>query len=411
MDWNHNLMHQSKFKMKFLSSWVLFIAGFSSNLSIAQSLLETSFNKNSTDPGWIAAGPAHLTSQVIDPIDNGWLRLTDSTTNSLSSVLNHSGGFNAKEGLSIRFELASWKWELSNQFGMAVFLYDAKLDMTGAIGKEGLGYCKGVGAFLGLGFDAYGSFSSAPNCGDAVTNQPYGVAIRGPHIVANALLAKSVFPADFQSRASQQRPYPKEVQLDLVPKKTGPGFAITLKLKDSFTKETRTIFEKIDFPYPAPPLVRIGFAASLGNAKATQEVKNLMVSKLPAYNINVMVNPSFQDKSINKNGITQMSLLFQSTDQQTQKLNHAFSYQLPKGLFLAQPLNLGGTCFGTIMGGAKNTSLEIEPGLLLRANACTVSFNVTSSNTGTYKTKIEQGELRTEKGVNDTSPEAVLVVK
>ena len=103
---------------------------FSVGVLSAQPLVTTGFNKNSTDPGWIAAGPAHLTSQVIDPIDNGWLRLSDTTPNSLSSVLNHTGGISPKDGLSIRFDLASWKWELSNQFGMSFFLYDAKLDMT-----------------------------------------------------------------------------------------------------------------------------------------------------------------------------------------------------------------------------------------------------------------------------------------
>lgn len=384
---------------------------FSVGVLNAQPLVTTGFNKNSTDPGWIAAGPAHLTSQVIDPIDNGWLRLSDTTPNSLSSVLNHTGGISPKEGLSIRFDLASWKWEMSNQFGMSFFLYDAKLDMTGAIGKEGLGYCKGVGAYLGLGFDAYGSFSSATNCGEPVTNQPFGVAIRGPHNVANALLAKTIFPADFQSRASQQRPYPKEVQLDLIPKKNGVGYAVTLKLKDSFSSEVKTIFEKIDFPYAAPPMLRVGFAATLGNAKATQEIKNLTVSKLVTANVSIKVTPSFQNTTIEKNKPSTFSLQFQSIDSNTQKLSQAFSYQLPKGLVLAQPLNLGGTCFGTITGGSKNTSLEVEAGLLFRSSPCTIVFNVTSANPGIYKTRIEQGELKTATGVNDTSEEVMLVVK
>ena len=274
-----------------------------------------------------------------------------------------------------------------------------------------MGYCKGVGAYLGLGFDAYGSFSSASNCGEPVTNQPFGVAIRGPHNVANALLAKTIFPADFQSRASQQRPYPKEVQLDLIPKKNGIGYAVTLKLKDSFSNEVKTIFEKIDFPYAAPPLLRVGFAATLGNAKATQEIKNLSVNKLVSANITIKVTPSFQNISIEKNKPSTFSLQFQSIDSNTQKLAQAFSYQLPKGLILAQPLNLGGTCFGTITGGAKNTSLEIEAGLLLRSSPCTIVFNVTGSTPGVYKSKIEQGELKTPTGINDTSAEAILVIK
>lgn len=348
-----------KMKINMIHRFLILLAcAFSIGILNAQPLITTGFNKNSTDPGWIAAGPAHLTSQVIDPIDNGWLRLSDTTPNSLSSVLNHTGGISPKDGLSIRFDLASWKWEISNQFGMSFFLYDAKLDMTGAIGKEGLGYCKGVGAYLGLGFDAYGSFSSATNCGEPVTNQPFGVAIRGPHNVANALLAKTIFPADFQSRASQQRPYPKEVQLDLIPKKNGVGYAVTLKLKDSFSNEIKTIFEKIDFPYAAPPLLRVGFAATLGNAKATQEIKNLTISKLVTANISIKVTPSFQNATIEKNKPSTFSLQFQSMDSNTQKLSQAFSYQLPKGLVLAQPLNLGGTCFGTITGGLKIPALK-----------------------------------------------------
>lgn len=405
-------MHQLILKMKFLSSTFLWlILGFACPITFAQSLLESSFQKNATEAGWIAAGPAHLTSQVLDPIDNGWLRLSDNTSNSLSSVLYHKGGFNIKDGLSIRFELASWKWEISNQFGMAVFLYDANSDMTGAVGKEGLGYCNGVGAFLGLGFDAYGAFSSASNCDDKVTNQPYGVALRGPSNVANALLAKAIFPADFKSRASQQRPYPKEVQLDLVPKKTGTGYAVTLKLKDSFTREIRTIFDKADFPYAAPSSVRIGFSATLGNARATQEVRNLVVSQLASSNFNVSVTPSLKDSTINKNGLTQMTLMFESTDQQTHRLNKSFIFQLPKGLQLAQPLNLGGTCFGTITGGSKGNSLEIEAGFLLRSKACSVTFNVSGATPGNYKIQIESGELRTEKGINETSESLVLTVK
>ena len=129
------------------------------------------FTGATLDPGWTVTGSSKLTkatggsdSAVVTP---GWLRLTENANNDQGTALYTGGSFSAITGLTISFNYVTWGGAFGlpggtqGADGISVFLFDATQNMAGAILGGGLGYCKGAGAYLGIGLDEYGNFSNA----------------------------------------------------------------------------------------------------------------------------------------------------------------------------------------------------------------------------------------------------------
>ena len=112
---------------------------------------------------------SYLTSGNVDPVNQGWLRLTNATTN-LAGYAYINKAFPGTLGVTVEFEYKSWR-NVNDSFngadGFSVFLFDAKTPFQ--IGADGgsLGYAQKTGqtglpgGYIGIGIDEYGNFGAS----------------------------------------------------------------------------------------------------------------------------------------------------------------------------------------------------------------------------------------------------------
>ena len=98
-----------------------------------QSQATARFLSAAPEPGWSLGGSAALTAPSVDADGAGWLRLTGNANNALGYALHTSGNYRADNGLTVTFSYVSWGGGSPGADGIAVFLYDASANMTGAI--------------------------------------------------------------------------------------------------------------------------------------------------------------------------------------------------------------------------------------------------------------------------------------
>jgi len=152
--------------------------------------------KGSTVQDVIIGDDAKLTSGDEDPINAGWLRLTNDGNNRKGyAYVNKS--FPSTLGVLIDFEYIQWRTRADNTYqgadGISVFLFDAQYGpgnfQLGAYGGS-LGYANksnptepGVtGGYVGIGLDAYGNFARASENknGGPSGLSPNSIVFRGP---------------------------------------------------------------------------------------------------------------------------------------------------------------------------------------------------------------------------------------
>ena len=133
--------------------------------------------------GWTLGGnptSALLTGNgAIDPVGNGWLRLTNATGNQTGYAYNNTV-FDLSDGLLIEFDYATWGG--SGADGYSVYLFDAGVSpfnigaFGGSLGysQKGTSFSGGActsaanvagisGGYVGFGVDEYGNFA---DCGE-----------------------------------------------------------------------------------------------------------------------------------------------------------------------------------------------------------------------------------------------------
>jgi len=156
--------------LKFYSTLIavgLIIFGVSANAQLPYS---ESF-KNSTATGLLVsgvAGDAFLTSGSVDPVGEGYLRLTNNQNNQ-SGFVRSTRSFPSANGLSISFDYFIHGGTGAD--GLSFFLYDSSVPAfnIGAFGGS-LGYAQNASlsgvskGFIALGLDVFGNFSN-PNAG------------------------------------------------------------------------------------------------------------------------------------------------------------------------------------------------------------------------------------------------------
>src|SRR5690554_940994 len=174
----------------FLLFSILLLLG---NQAKAQFTITDNF-KGSTVQDVILGDDAKLTSGDEDPVNAGWLRLTNDGTNRKGyAYVNKS--FPSTLGVLIDFEYTMWRTRADNTYygadGISVFLFDAQYGpgnfqlgaYGGSLGYANLNQETGVtGGYLGLGLDAYGNFGAATENknGGASDRRPNAVIFRGP---------------------------------------------------------------------------------------------------------------------------------------------------------------------------------------------------------------------------------------
>ncbi|MEO6917403.1 MAG: hypothetical protein ABI151_18755, partial [Chitinophagaceae bacterium] len=296
---------------------ILLVCLFSLQLVSAQFPYKESF-KNASASGVVISGAAKLTAATgVDPIGQGYLRLTDNVQSSVGYIYAQDS-FPSNYGLTSVFEFFTYKPGASgfNQAdGISFFLFDASVNSfrPGGIGGS-LGYAQYYSTpgmakgYLGISIDEYGNFSSAT---DGIKNGGPGqtrgsVAIRGPGngrtasdyvyhsgIVASDPPFNSGFAGFTQRYPDSTSSNYRRLQIILTPGSSlgiNKGYRVTVKMFKGGTPVTAaTLMNNLDYPFIAPAKLQYGMAASTGSITDFHEIRNVQISPT---NLSSLINPT-----------------------------------------------------------------------------------------------------------------------
>jgi hypothetical protein len=366
------------------------------------------FMSSRLDPGWDLRGTAKLTAPDIDLQGSGWLRLTGSQSQAMGVALDKGATIDPARGFSLAFTYDVWGGGSAGGDGLSVFLFDAGTDMIGAASGGALGYCKGAGAWLGLGLDVSGNFSNPQEgCagGGGPGTKPQSIALRGPAASTNAFVTQTALPSGLDKPQATVRPLAGQVILTVLPKAQGTGFAVTVQWRGDPGQPFKRILDSVDFPYPAPAALRVGVAASTGAGKNIHEVRAIVVRALASPSVGL----AFEPASIAAGGKSKMVLRL-AGDKGTATLDRAFKLQLPEGLKIALPPHLGGSCMGSIRVSSED-SVTVDQGTAAGTAGCTVEVEVTAEEPGALTATVPANALATDMGSNAQPASARLTVR
>ncbi|WP_316841718.1 gliding motility-associated C-terminal domain-containing protein [Pedobacter gandavensis] len=287
--------------MKFLFCLLFFLV-FSQQAN-AQFTITENFKSNSTGNVTIG-GNAVLTSGSIDPVGNGWLRLTNDTqlTNGQLGYGYVNQSFPSTLGVSIDFEYVAWRRTNPSDGadGFSVFLFDAATS-TFSIGGAGgsLGYANSTrvnqtspglsGGYIGIGLDEFGNYSNSgdgKNGGNSAIGKD-AVVLRGPAPTYTYITARNT-PASVDYDATVNltgRPAPtafyRRVQMDITPITSGVDigkYSITVRWKTSTGGAFVTILPATTIAQAPPKNLKLGFASSTGGFTNYHEIRNVIIT-------------------------------------------------------------------------------------------------------------------------------------
>lgn len=283
-----------------------------------------SFAAGETQAATILGGSAKLV--------DGALRLTEAVGNQ-NGYVYIDVPFSSAYGIKASFEY--FMYGGSGADGLTVFLFDAETQNFHPGGFGGsLGYAQKdnnpglTGAYLGLGFDAFGNFgNSAENrnggfLGGSTSLFPNSIVLRrggsglnGYEFVNGKIThnpppgtANIALDVDYQFPLSSggfgttrvedlNQPGYRKVFLELEPHPNGVGYLVKLEMvvtTEANEPRTITIIPATAFTYEAPKNLKIGFAASTGGETNIHEIKNLL---LEVSNEEDLLNPEGVDFS------------------------------------------------------------------------------------------------------------------
>ena len=401
--------------------FLLLASLFLSHVCFAQFSSVGSFTGATLDPGWTTTGSAKLTKATggsDTAAVSGWLRLTENANNDQGTALYTGGSFSAITGLNISFNYVSWGGAFgggNGADGISVFLYDATKDMSGSILGGGLGYCKGNGAYLGIGLDEFGNFSN-PN--DRCTNSagpgaqsqrlvllgpttvPGSNPIRQNPFIANSAVTGLIDNANVNPGSTATRPAFNQVAVQLVP--SSPiGFSVTISFSNVPGSAPTPVITNVLFPYAAPTSLSVGIAASTGGSKNIHEINSLVITgNAPPQ---PFVSKSFNPSSSTTGGTSSLLItLFaaSSTPRTSTTLTTTFNDNLPGGVTVATPNGLTTNCPNTPVATPGSSVVSYPAGGVVPANGCTIGVNVTSTTLGAVINTVPAGALVTGQGSN-----------
>jgi gliding motility-associated-like protein len=242
---------------------------------------------------------------------DGVLRLTDATTGQNGYMyidIPFSSGF----GVKASFEYFSYGGTGAD--GLTVFLFDGATTSFAPGGFGGsLGYAMNrsvpglTNAYMGVGFDSFGNFGnnsenkigSFPSGGNIL--HPNSIVVRGPGQGYNGYQfisgVKTNAGGDFGLPEDQRFPISsggpgtrrvtdpekkgyRKVIFKLSPKAAGTGFRLDVEMIFTTTDGNPrqiTLIDNVDYPYPSPETLKIGFTGSTGGETNIHEIRNLLV--------------------------------------------------------------------------------------------------------------------------------------
>ncbi|MCC9042391.1 hypothetical protein LNQ81_06745 [Myroides sp. M-43] len=293
----------------------------------AQFNIQESFSHRSVNSKVKLGDNALLTAaNGTDSYGNGWLRLTsDAMKQKGYAIIDES--FPSNRGVLIDFEYKTWRKKNgkinTGGDGISVFLFDAKYNAkTFKLGSYGgaLGYGSGsgtngvTGGYIAVGFDEFGNFVGLANNKPKGTDFSQNISIRGKifnDVYSSASYLKhTTMPLrttidNFYT--SPTRPddfnYYRRAQIEMKPyniedpyRKNPDGtpfihrfYTIKVRYQISLKGEMQ---EVLSYTYNELPYenLKIGFAASTGDAVNIHEIRNLNVTTPEGLVINKTVD-------------------------------------------------------------------------------------------------------------------------
>ncbi len=251
-----------------------------------------------------AAGSSSLGGTPIDPLGDGYLRLTNNTTNQKGYVYSDQN-FPSSYGLAVQFEYYTYGG--SGADGICFFLFDATANPFNIGGFGGsLGYAQyrqtstspvspGISkGYLGVGLDEFGNFSNPTEGrqgGNLYGPRPGSVTLRGKGDGDDLVTSNYTFLTTTRTQdlgftlvgnSSSRRPDStstgyRRVYLDLEPN-PGGGYNITVKITCGGTPTTTfTVINNYYYNVAAPQLLRYGISSSTGAQTNNHEIRNVFI--------------------------------------------------------------------------------------------------------------------------------------
>lgn len=239
-----------------------------------------------------------------DPINQGWLRLTEAATNRAGYAYIDKS-FPSTLGVSIEFEYKSWRNQ-SDRYngadGFSIFLFDATTPFR--IGDYGgsLGYANRytannglAGAYLGIGIDEYGNFAANTESknGGVSGLSPNTIGLRGSKASGWKYLASKQLQAsssddgpgsmDYNTITSTRpddNTFYRKVKVLIVPSGTAssPKYHISVYWVTSPNGAYGSPVLEYDTTEKIPDKIKLGFAASTGGGFYCHEIRNVLIT-------------------------------------------------------------------------------------------------------------------------------------
>ncbi len=360
---------------------------------------------------WVFGGAAQMTGNgTIDPLNDGWLRLTSAGTNQ-SGYAYYNQNFPSTLGIEVDFDYLTWGGTGAD--GISIFLFDGTASPF-KIGDFGgaLGYCQGYNgspggvskAYVGIGLDEYGNFANrndrCPNGGTTAAT-PDSVVIRGPgdagtgygYLAGTGTLAAGIDLPTVTSRPTPSTFY-RRVSILIAP--IGSTYQITVKWQTSTTGALTTILGPFTMPSAPPTNLKIGFAASSGGATNYHEIRNLSI-RLPT-DLKITKTVSAAAGVSPKDSLT---YTISATNLGPNSVTGATLIDTPPSTLQVVSWNCSATS-GAACGGSSGTSSINIPVSLNVGSSITITLNVVILPAAAATTVINQTSLSPPPNIQDT---------
>ncbi len=290
---------------------------------------------------------------------SGWLQLTQPRTNQ-SGYTWFKQDFPSSDGLVITFDFSaseggSGHQDKSPADGFSVFLLQSINDWEFRIGKSGggLGYTGLKAAYLGVGFDSFGNFSSSIGGEGGIRPQSNSVVVRAGETKKYRYLKgqQLSYPLATNNRSRLLR----TARITVLPDAYGYSISVSLDRHDGSGFHSVLTNVQVDAP---PHRLKLGFAASTGANWARHEIRNVRVSR--------PVNLSLQQvgkTEFDRDGKVRYTL--QATNEGSTDANGVSLQVISPGFF--QPDSNGVHCKGEMNGAqchsrSGNVSMDLPKG-------------------------------------------------
>jgi uncharacterized repeat protein (TIGR01451 family) len=234
------------------------------------------------------------------------------------------------------------------------------------------------------------------------------LTIRGPTSASNPFVTNTLVPGGIDNPSVATRPGLNQVVIKLVPKAGTVGYTISASFRNGATATLTPLFSNVDFPYAAPAALSVGITGSSGGSTNIHEIQNLLITSSSV--AQPTVAKSFNPPIITATGTSTLVINFNSTNNIATTLTSIFTDNLPAGLVVANPPQIGGNCPSLASAVPGSGTFTYPSGAAIPAVGCAISVNVTSSTPGTYTNSIPVGRLQTLNGINGVGATATLTV-